>query len=47
MKMIDKVKEAERLIREVYESKRQNVWVQADSVLRELDALKYEIKGKK
>jgi hypothetical protein len=46
MKMIDKVKEAEKLIREVYKSKRQNVWVQASTVLRELDTLKYEIESK-
>ena len=46
MKMIDKVKMAEKLIEEVRQSKKQNVWVQADSVLRELDALKYELSPK-
>jgi len=46
MKMIDKIKIAEKLIEEIRQSKRQNVWVQADTVLRELDTLKYEIEGK-
>jgi hypothetical protein len=43
MKMIDKLKIAQKLIEDVRKSKKQNVWVQAERVLREIDALEFEL----
>ena len=42
MKMFDKVKEAENLIKSI-KSKKQDVWVEVERVLRALDSLKYEL----
>ena len=45
MKMIDKLKEAEKLVKSI-NSKKQNVWVAIDAVLLALDDAMYEVDGK-
>ena len=41
--MIDKIEEATKLIEEIRKSDEQDIWVQADTVLMELESLCYQV----